>query len=228
MSWIWPKYTKPSDDTFGRLQKTISAKKQPAAALTKKVKIAEESLKSVIHLTEYEDDKANRILTAVAFLSAFAAVMFTETMDSVDFPKEPVSGCIAFLTHSYPYIYYGLFFFYALLMTWGAVLVIFGIRPSFNLPSVIKSGGEVSSLLFFRFILSSTPETWAETYRDKSPQELEQLYFENCVTESYLVAGKIPKKIAFVELGTKYFFASTIVLMFWVITTILAELLYKV
>ena len=34
------------------------------------------SLEAVTHLTEYQDDKANRILTAMAFLSAFGSVSF--------------------------------------------------------------------------------------------------------------------------------------------------------
>src|SRR5258708_1767675 len=38
--------------------------------------LAKWSLESVTHLTEYEDEKANRILTAIAFLSAMVGVAF--------------------------------------------------------------------------------------------------------------------------------------------------------
>lgn len=229
LKWIWPPIKRPhSDDVIKLLVDTI--RKTPvadAAELTKKTGIAEKSLRDVVHLTEYEDEKANRILTAVAFLSAFAAVLFTETMGDFPFAAPTPGGCAWQIHVIYPYFYYWSFAAYALLMTWGAVLVIKGIGPFFNIPAIIETGDKVKSLLFFKLILGATPQAWAENYRDKTPQQLEQQLFENYVVESYLVAGKIPYKIAFVELGTKYFYWSTIILMIWATTTVVAENFYK-
>src|SRR4051812_37362184 len=47
--------------------------------------LAKWSLESVTHLTEYEDEKANRILTAVAFLSALVSVAFAAIVQRYPF-----------------------------------------------------------------------------------------------------------------------------------------------
>ncbi|HWB85069.1 MAG TPA: hypothetical protein VG675_13070 [Bryobacteraceae bacterium] len=57
-------------DTAAQVVGILKEWQIPKEQLADMVQATQRSLDTVTHLTEYEDDKANRILTAMAFLSA--------------------------------------------------------------------------------------------------------------------------------------------------------------
>src|SRR5208282_301126 len=67
--------------------------KEIAAALVdwqpteKSAALARWSLETLTHLTEYEDEKANRIFTAVAFLSALVGALFAVSVTTFPFKE---------------------------------------------------------------------------------------------------------------------------------------------
>ena len=69
------KHQKPHDPV-GPIVAALESWKLAAGDLDHLLASSSRSLEEVTHLTEYQDDKANRILTAMAFLSAFAAALF--------------------------------------------------------------------------------------------------------------------------------------------------------
>ena len=64
------KHQKPHDPV-GPIVAALESWKPAAGDLDHLLASSSRSLEEVTHLTEYQDDKANRILTAMAFLSAF-------------------------------------------------------------------------------------------------------------------------------------------------------------
>src|SRR6266481_9094546 len=93
------------------------------------------SLETVTHLTEYEDEKANRLFTAMTFLSALVAVLFAAIID-----KCPASRISMLQAAGYRFsavsvmVVYLLFVLYFLLMGIGATMTMLAIRPTFRIP----------------------------------------------------------------------------------------------
>lgn len=175
---------------------------------------AQRSLDTVTHLTEYQDDKANRILTAMAFMSAFAAVIFAVVPS-----RYPLSvlqlllrdglrpeACLLFAL-------YGVFVLYALTLTIGVVFVLHAVRPRFNVPRGWKpEGSKPASYLFFEKIVEVSPTDWANAFVGTKKEDLLNAQVKNAVMETYLIAQKIGVKMKWLSLGVKLFVASTIVL----------------
>ena len=171
--------------------------------------LVEKSLDTVTHLTEYEDEKANRIFAAMAFLSAFAAVMFAAVVEKRTLtsllPWSPqwilLGAC------------YGLFLLFGILLTVGSCLVLWAVRPRFNIPLKMKKTAPKTSpysYLFFKGILSASPESWAQSFYQPA-SELSEAYVKNCVGETYLIAEKVRDKVKWLEPGVYCFFFSAVV-----------------
>lgn len=177
------------------------------------LQLSEKSLTEVKHLTEYEDDKANRILTAIAFLSALAGVLYIGLL-----PKDNQIALTQVL-------YHGVFGFYCVLTVAGAFLVITAVRPKFNIPKGWGDPGENDlagvkrqhsppSFLFFEKVLAVRPEDWAKAFQGPL-QDLKLTYIKNYVHESYLVADKIRQKLRYLQPGVRCLQFGVLMLGFW-------------
>lgn len=177
--------------------------------------LAKWSLESVTHLTEYEDEKANRILTAIAFLSALVGVAFAAIAQR--FPlsmSEMLSNSGRQFAGALLMAVYFLFGFYFLLLTAGAVLTLWAVQPRFRLPGVWKHTKTTpASFLFFAKILEVSGKNWANAFTGASADQLELQYVKNSILETYLIAQKIPKKLRPLTAGVRFFIASTLVLI---------------
>jgi hypothetical protein len=185
------------------------------------LQVTQRSLETVTHLTEYEDDKANRILTAMAFLSAFAAVIFAVVPS-----RYPLSFPIMLLRTGSPreaYLLlatYGGFVLYALTLILGVAFVLYGMSPRFNVPKSWKPDGKMAenkkpaSRLFFEKIVEVSPTAWANSFVNVDKDELLSTYVKNSVLETYLVAQKIVPKVKWLKRGVALFQVSTIILAF--------------
>jgi hypothetical protein len=177
---------------------------------------AQRSLDAVTHLTEYEDDKANRILTAMAFMSAFAAVIFAVVPS-----RYPLSMPLILLRAGaqadafFLLAVYGSFIAFALTLTIGVAFVLHAVRPRFNVPKAWKPDGtKPASLLFFEKIVEVSPADWANAFVGAQKSDLLATQVKNSVLETYLIAEKIEAKMRWLSIGVKLFFASTIILAF--------------
>ncbi|MGO9520374.1 MAG: Pycsar system effector family protein [Candidatus Korobacteraceae bacterium] len=175
---------------------------------------AQRSLDTVTHLTEYQDDKANRILTAMAFMSAFAAVVFVVVPS-----RYPLSMPLMLLraglkAESYLlFALYGAFVLYALTLTVGVAFVLHAVRPRFNVPKGWKpDGSKPASYLFFEKIVEVFPTDWANAFVGVTKDDLLETQVKNAILEAYLIAEKIGVKMKWLTRGVMLFFASTIVL----------------
>src|SRR5947209_5368287 len=91
-----------------------------STAIDEILPLAKWSLESVTHLTEYEDEKANRILTAIAFLSALVGVVFAAIVQRYPFSSVADAKSLSLHPHALLVILYCLFGIYFLLLTIGA------------------------------------------------------------------------------------------------------------
>lgn len=189
--------------------------------LNKLEELTRRSLESVTHLTEYEDDKANRILTAIAFVSALAGLLFALVPDR--YPPKYVFGLLCNQTTSGFILaaIYVLFGIYAVALLIGVLFVLVAVKPRFNVPQAWKIGSP-RSFLFYQKILETSPENWGKAFKDRSVDELRLEYAKNSIVETYLIAEKIPKKLRPLNVGVRLFIFSTLVLVFAVVLLFLA------
>ncbi len=160
--------------------------------------VAKASLTSVQALTEYEDGKVARILTIVAFLSAIIGAVFTR------------------FNTDYPWFFFGwrsligatylLFFLYVTLVGVAAALLIYAIRPTFNIPLHWKSKSVTfpSSLFFYRQILKVPIDLWRNAYIELARGDAASLVAfasRNYVDEAYYIAEKIAQKLKTARVG---------------------------
>jgi hypothetical protein len=178
--------------------------------------LARWSLESLTHLTEYEDEKANRILTAIAFLSALVGVAFAAIVQRYPLSSvTDVRGLSSLAGHSLLLaLLYCLFGLYFLLVTIGAAFTVFAVRPTFRVPRVWEHTKKTpASFLFFQEILKVSGKDWGRAFTQNTPEKLKKEYVKNSILESYLIAQKIPKKLRPLRKGIVCFFASTLVLI---------------
>lgn len=186
-----------------------------------------QSLDTVTHLTEYEDEKANRILTAMAFISAFAAVLFAAVVGhySTSYLQE------LWKTSHWRFIFltsgYALFSLYALAVSAGVFWSLYGMKPRFNVPKAWKTAGSrPSSFLFFEKIIEVSPADWARAFTGTtaatSAEDLAFEYVKNNILETYLIAQKIPSKLRPLRKANTLYIASACILVAWVVVTAIA------
>lgn len=168
------------------------------------IKFARESLTEVSKQTEYQDQKATRLLTVTTFLSAFAGVLFTRFQDSYPMSalRFDVSSGIVLLT----YLFFVAFIVTALL---GALVVFHATRTRFKYPAhdkISTSESPPKSLLFYTGIIRARPHAWMNDWATIPASgtgavrsDLRQRYFQNLVSETYLVAAKTADKLRYLQ-----------------------------
>jgi putative hydrolase of the HAD superfamily len=169
------------------------------------------SLDEVTHLTGYEDAKASRILTAVAFLSALAGGVYGGSVSG-----DLLLGKPQFLVHAF----HAGFFLFALAVIVGAACVVHAIRPRFNVPGSWTDGDGVRSRLFAPIITKSSPADWASSFIDQTVGDVRSEYIKDHIRECYLVAEKLNRKLRPLQWGMRLFQLATILLLpIWLLLT---------
>lgn len=183
---------------------------------------ARNSLNEVKALTEYQDEKASRLLTAVAFLMAAAIGIFTKFVDIFPLVKYKYAASFGEFLVVAAYLSFAM---YCLFSIWGTFLVFVGTQSRF----LWGQGGfnaertQVRSRLFFRSIIETKPDAWAKSFDCASDSgkekevavDLLNSYYKNYVSETYLVASKVAEKLVYLEPAQLLLRASMIVLMTW-------------
>ena len=217
-----PKLLKPHDPV-GPIVAALESWNPAADDLDQLSASTSRSLEAVTHLTEYQDDKANRILTAMAFLSAFAAALFAAFLQQypVGSPARFLAVGLAFEAYWLTGLYC-IFGIYVTILVLGASLVVWALRPRFNLPASWSASATTTpkSFLFFTKILESGPANWANAFVQIAPYELRLEYTKNCILETYLISEKIRQKLRFLQPGVTMLWSSTPFLALWLLLSL--------
>lgn len=181
----------------------------------KGMELAEKSFKTILDADIHIDNKAGRILAAIAFLTAAASGIFTKAFALIGSKDRPPAMTVHGLDVSL--LAFSAFLFCVLL---GAILYLATLGPALNLASGVKGHeSQVKSLLFFESIGSLTSkDTWLQHWGWTKPEEgsptkdaadhttaLTEEMEVNLLYEAYLIAQKIRTKILFMSLGSFLF-----------------------
>ncbi len=171
------------------------------------IELAKASLQEVKAQTEYQDQKATRLLTVSTFLTALAGAFFTTFL--TDYPLKSLS--IQSNGHWLVFATYIFFLLFIVLSLTGALVTFHATRTRFKYPTeatVDKQSGKTRSYLFYREMIGVSPEGWASSFVtvDVSGGNTATLnanlkieYLKNYVSEAYLVAAKTADKLRFLE-----------------------------
>ena len=112
-----------------------TSKEETKVDWTNKANIARESFKEVLASDQHEDSKAQRILTAMAFLTAAAGVIFAELS------RAEIGASLSFpFSSTYGYLPVCFFAFVATMII-GTLFFLAALGPAFNIPKVSCTAG---------------------------------------------------------------------------------------
>jgi len=167
-----------------------------------KADIVKKSFKEVLASDKHEDGKAQRIMTAMAFLTAAAGLIFAELSQvgigtSLKFP----------IFSSYAYIPV-CFFAFVVTMLIGTLFFLAALGPAFNVPKLWRKKDKKSyprSLLFSQLILQGTQEEWKKHWEEHGVDDLQVEIAKNYMTEAYLLAEKVNFKVRNMSFGKLFY-----------------------
>lgn len=193
------------------------------------IKLARQSLDEVKDQTEYQDQKATRLLTVTTFLTAFSGLLFSRMLDA--YPRSSFAAQPPF-SQGLLCASYLLFATFVLSAVFGALITFHATRTRFK----YVHDGEISrddcqprSRLFYRGILRVRPKAWALTFvtPHADPNKkidpildpaLKQAYLRDLVGETYLVAAKTADKLRFLDPAQRLLAMSLTCLLAWLVS----------
>ncbi len=192
------------------------------------LKLARQSLDEVKDQTEYQDQKATRLLTVTTFLTALSGALFTRLNDAYPLAGLAEENWCLIILASLAYIGFGLF----LLSSLGGALVTFhATRTRFKYTNdnvVAKDDGRPKSRLFYRSITGVRPKAWSLAFVE-GPNEgaagakptlrndLKRRYLADLVGETYLVACKTADKLRYLDPAQRLLAMALRFLLAWVL-----------
>jgi hypothetical protein len=201
---------------------------EDADSLDVALALARESLDEVKGQTEYQDQKATRLLTITTFLSALSGALFVRFNDSYPLSSIFLLSLWSEILITVGYILFGLFIISALS---GALVTFHATRTRFKYPeeeSTASQEKDPRSHLFFSVLLRVRPRTWVRSFVKDAIEsheggkatircDLRQRYLQNLVTETYLVAAKTADKLRYLQPAQSLLATSLRCLFAWLI-----------
>lgn len=177
--------------------------------LDKAIEFAKASLQEAKAQTEYQDQKATRLLTISTFLTALAGAFYTSF--ATEYPLKTLALQSArdwwLLAATY-----ASFFLFILFSLSGALVTFHASRTRFKYPAkatVERQNSKTRSYLFFREMIGVTPEGWANSFVTVEGEgeaqtatlnpNLKIEYLKNYVSEAYLIAAKTADKLRYLQ-----------------------------
>jgi hypothetical protein len=213
----------PDSDLIERIATRLASLKPEDANLKDALERGRESLDEVKELTEYQDQKATRLLTIITFLSALSGILFARFVESYPLHATLAQVDLASWGRVLVIISYALFGFFALLAICGALVVFHATRTQFRYPDTEAGAKEkTGSYLFYKSIIEVTPEAWARSFvaegsDDQIAPDLQLRYLRNYIIETYLVAAKVAEKLRYLQPAQVILSWSIRALLFWLV-----------
>jgi hypothetical protein len=197
--------------------------------------LAETSFKTVLDADIHLDNKASRILSAMAFLTAASAAIFAKAYSpnliTQDIQQKLIHSLSSYINSSIlpsvinatlqdyqkqNLVIFGLdlalfsFAFYILFVLLGSGLYLYAIGPSLNIPSWLRNSNnrEVNNSvksLLFFKSISSVEQKIWQTQWQGESNKIQDIIKDNFLQESYLIAQKATTKDTLMSGGSLFF-----------------------
>lgn len=150
---------------------------------------AKMSFDTILRSLEHEDAKANRLIVAMAFITAASALIFANL-----YTPEKYAWQFGITQMAWIALF---FYFYLGLVLLGTLSVMAALGPKLNVP---RRWPRKVSHLFFLKIAEMNRKNWERLF-DKSDQELENTFRGDLIYEAHLLAEKNRYKVSMMVLG---------------------------
>ncbi len=165
------------------------------------LKLAETTFKTVLDADVHQDNKASRVLSAMAFLTAATAAVFGRAYPASPLPQPLLLPGMALYLRPLAFVCY------ISLILIGSALYLAALGPSLNIPPRLRAdrtSTEVNSLLFFNMIAAIDEMSWQEVWK-RDVADLQRKMLESYIRESRLIAQKAQSKFVLMSLGSLSF-----------------------
>jgi hypothetical protein len=200
------------------------------------INLARQSLSEVKAQTEYQDQKATRLLTITTFLTALSGALFGHFEDTYPISALPTQNTLSFVLVGLGYVGFCAFIILSLS---GALVTFHATRTRFKYPkdqTTEDQEDDPKSLLFYGGLIRSRPRAWMKGWvsggsgfeagdHAEIRQDLQQRYFQHLVQETYLVAAKTADKLRILEPAQSLLAASLRCLFAWLLVLALVGIL---
>jgi len=206
-----------ADVRLHRVRELLAA--VPAQTTELRLNLAKTSLAEVKSQTEYQDAKAARLLTIVAFVTAAVGMLFGKFIDLYPLHHSfEVGGRSAIIVE----LTYGSIGVYLILIACGAMIIFHATATRFIWPTEPDGAdpNKVRSVLFFQHIGQTSADSWGKVFASDSDTLL-QTYYECFVAETYLVSVKVSDKVRYLDSGQKILLSAIRVLLIAFLLTII-------
>lgn len=191
------------------------------------LKLARDSLDEVKSQTEYQDQKATRLLTVTTFVTALSAALFARLVDGFPFGKVMEQPWWMILLIGAAYILFGIFLMYSLC---GALVTFHATRTRFKYKKhshVSVEDGPAPSRLFYQGIIKVRPSIWSLEFVGPKPAsdtdtptlspKLKANYLADMVGETYLIACKTADKLRYLDPAQRLLATALKCLIAWIL-----------
>jgi hypothetical protein len=192
------------------------------------LKLARQSLDEVKDQTEYQDQKATRLLTVTTFLTALSGALFARLNDAYPLAGLAQKDWWLIALMSLAYLVFGLFLLSSL---GGALVTFYATRTRFKYTDanvVAKDKGSPKSRLFYRSITGVRPKIWSLAFvegtddivqgqKPKLRANLKRRYLADLVGETYLIACKTADKLRYLDPAQRLLAMALQFLLAWVL-----------
>lgn len=197
-------------------------------ALKMATDFAKQSLAEVKAQTEYQDQKATRLLTITTILSALSGALFSRFADAYPIDTIVVQPFANALLLGFCYAAFVAFVIASLS---GALVTFHATRTRFKYPpyqTTEEQERDPESMLFYGGLIRSRPSAWMRGWVTAAPDgdadnkptlrsDLQQRYFRHLVSETYLVAAKTADKLRYLEPAQSLLAISLRCLFLWLL-----------
>ena len=201
------------------------------------LQLARDSLDEVKSQTEYQDQKATRLLTVTTFVTALSAALFARLVDGFPFGKiiEKPWWMIFLIGAAY-----GMFSIFLMYSLCGALVTFHATRTRFKYRKhshVSVETGPAPSRLFYQGIIKVRPSIWSlefvgpkpasDTDTPKLSPRLKANYLADMVGETYLIACKTADKLRYLDPAQRLLATALKCLIAWILLLALLAVLQQ-
>ena len=186
--------------------------------------LAADSLKEVKAQTEYQDQKATRLLTVISFVMALAGALFTRLNEAYPITEVTSQPILQMMLVGLAYVGFGTFLLFSLS---GALVTFHATRTRFKYRqggSSLSALAEPRSRLFYQGVVTVRPSVWSRAFVDASDPakpvlqpDLKQKYLRDLVGETYLIACKTAEKLRYLDPAQRLLATGLKCLLAWLV-----------
>jgi len=180
-----------------------------------KYTITKEIFDHLYDMLRHEDEKANRILGAMAFITVAAAAL------SIPFFEGKIGTGLKFFNLGLGLF---LFFIFLILIAIGTLFLLSALGPLLHIttdfvePSERKKKLRVRSLLYFENITGITIEEWTKFFRETDEDDFYEKICNDHIIKSYTLANRTKYKAKCIKSSKIFYRFSLIVLCLFVLS----------